>query len=71
MEERAKILRRLSEDDLLVVVQMIHDNKTPESRTINGADRHCYVVDDSTGAEKPKHSMDGAFLFYLIPYQTA
>jgi hypothetical protein len=39
MEKLADNLVKLPEDDLLVVVQMIHDNKTPDTYTKNDIDR--------------------------------
>ena len=39
MEKLAENLQRISEDDLLLVVQMIHDNKTPETWTKNDVER--------------------------------
>ena len=38
MEKLAENLQRLQEDDLLQVVQMIHDHKTSESYTKNDVD---------------------------------
>ena len=35
MEKLADGLQRLSEDDLLHVVQLVHDNKSPETYTKN------------------------------------
>ena len=35
MEKLADGLQRLNEDDLLHVVQMVHDNKSPETYTKN------------------------------------
>ena len=39
MEKLAENLQKMGEDDLLVVVQMIHDNKSSESWTKNDVDR--------------------------------
>lgn len=39
MEKLAENLQKVSEDDLLLVVQMIHDNKTPDSWTKNDVER--------------------------------
>ena len=41
MEKLADALVKLSEDDLLSVVQMIHDNKTEETYTKNDIERKC------------------------------
>ena len=38
MDKLAENLQRLQEDDLLQVVQMIHDHKSPESFTKNDVD---------------------------------
>jgi len=35
MEKLAEGLEKLGEDDLLQVVQMVHDHKTPETYTKN------------------------------------
>jgi len=39
MEKLAENLQRVNEDDLLLVVQMIHDNKTADSWTKNDVER--------------------------------
>ena len=39
MDKLADNLQRLGEDDLLRVVQMVHDNKTPETYTKNDVER--------------------------------
>ncbi len=39
MEKLADGLQKLGEDDLLQVVQIIHDNKTQETYTKNDVDR--------------------------------
>lgn len=39
MDKLADGLQKLSEDDLLQVVQMIHDNKSPDSYTRNDVER--------------------------------
>ena len=39
MEKLAENLQRVNEDDLLLVVQMIHDNKSPETWTKNDVER--------------------------------
>lgn len=43
MEKLAENLQKVNEDDLLLVVQMIHDNKTSDSWTKNDVERklHC------------------------------
>jgi transcription initiation factor IIF auxiliary subunit len=41
MEKLADALVKLNEDDLLHVVQMIHDNKTEETYTKNDIERIC------------------------------
>ena len=35
MEKLAKNMQKMTEDDLLLVVQMIHDNKTADTWTAN------------------------------------
>lgn len=44
MEKLAEGLQKLGEDDLLQVVQIIHDNKTNETYTKNDADRKLYFL---------------------------
>ena len=41
MDKLADNLQKLGEDDLLQVVQMVHDNKTPETYTKNDVERTC------------------------------
>ena len=48
MEKLAENLQKMGEDDLLVVVQMIHDNKSSESWTKNDVERK------SHGAQLPR-----------------
>lgn len=46
MDKLADGLQKLGEDDLLQVVQMVHDNKAPDSYTKNDVERKCtpYLV---------------------------
>jgi len=39
MDKLADGLQKLGEDDLLQVVQMVHDNKSPDSYTKNDIER--------------------------------
>lgn len=39
MDKLADGLQKLNEDDLLQVVQMVHDNKAPDSYTKNDMER--------------------------------
>ncbi len=39
MDKLAENLQKLGEDDLLQVVQMVHDNKTAETYTKNDVER--------------------------------
>lgn len=39
MDKLADGLQKLGEDDLLQVVQMVHDNKAPDSYTKNDVER--------------------------------
>ena len=43
MDKLADGLQRLGEDDLLQVVQMVHDNKSEESWTRNDVDRELFI----------------------------
>lgn len=42
MDKLADGLQKLGEDDLLQVVQMVHDNKAPDSYTKNDIERTSY-----------------------------
>lgn len=42
MEKLAEGLERLGEDDLLHVVQLVHDNKTEETYTKNDVESRLY-----------------------------
>lgn len=42
MDKLADGLQRLGEDDLLQVVQMVHDNKAPDSYTKNDIERESF-----------------------------
>ena len=44
MEKLAENMQKMSEDDLLLVVQMIHDNKTAETWTKNDVDRQPSIL---------------------------
>lgn len=43
MEKLADGLQRLGEDDLLQVVQMVHDNKTSETYTKNDVESKLFI----------------------------
>lgn len=43
MEKLAENMQKMTEDDLLLVVQMIHDNKTADTWTKNDVDRKCPI----------------------------
>lgn len=44
MEKLADNLQKMTEDDLLVIVQMIHDNKSADTWTKNDVDRTFQVL---------------------------
>ena len=44
MEKLAEGLERLAEDDLLHVVQLVHDNKTDETYTKNDVESMCNML---------------------------
>jgi len=52
MEKLGENLIKLQEDDLLTVVQMIHDNKTDETYTMNDSDAGEFHVDLYTLPDK-------------------
>ena len=43
MEKLAENMQKMTEDDLLLVVQMIHDNKTADTWTKNDVDRKYWI----------------------------
>lgn len=43
MEKLAENMQKMTEDDLLLVVQMIHDNKTADTWTKNDVDRKLWI----------------------------
>ncbi|CAF9908430.1 hypothetical protein IMSHALPRED_006671 [Imshaugia aleurites] len=45
MEKLAENMQKMTEDDLLLVVQMIHDNKTADTWTKNDVDQGEFQVD--------------------------
>lgn len=51
MDKLADGLQRLGEDDLLQVVQMVHDNKAPDSYTKNDVERMSFPPFSSTQHE--------------------
>ena len=66
MEKLAENLQRLTEDDLLQVVQMIHDNKSPETYTKNDVERR---LPASCTNPKLKATAEGEFHvdLYTLP----
>jgi len=44
MEKLANNLQKMMEDDLLVIVQMIHDNKSADSWTKNDVERKLHLL---------------------------
>lgn len=44
MDKLAEGLQKLGEDDLLQVVQMVHDNKSEDSWMRNDVERKCNIV---------------------------
>ena len=45
MEKLAENLQKMHEDDLLLIVQMIHDNKSADTWTKNDIDRKSVTID--------------------------
>lgn len=43
MDKLADGLQKLNEDDLLQVVQMVHDNKSADSYTVNDVERTSFL----------------------------
>ena len=67
MEKLADGLQKLSEDDLLHVVTMVHDNKTSETYTKNDVEStYPHVVSSGQDADK---CLDGEFHvdLYTLP----
>lgn len=72
MEKLAEALPRLGEDDLLQVVQMVHDNKTEETYTKNDVESKSrfFLAETSTrGVAWANTSTDGEFHvdLYTLP----
>lgn len=44
MEKLADGLQKLQEDDLLLVVQMVHDGKDPNTYTKNDVESECFIL---------------------------
>jgi len=57
MEKLAEGLQKLGEDDLLQVVQMVHDNKTPDTYTKND------VESESVASSIPRRFYIGGGIF--------
>jgi transcription initiation factor IIF auxiliary subunit len=60
MEKLADALQKLEEDDLLKVVQMVHDHKSSETYVKNDVERrapacHCRTADTDTIADGEFH----------------
>lgn len=53
MEKLADNLQKLGEDDLLHVVEMVHNNKTPDTYTKNDVERKPITFLIFFHAEKP------------------
>jgi hypothetical protein len=53
MDKLADGLQRLGEDDLLQVVQMVHDNKAPDSYTKNDVERKSSIPVRSSPKNQP------------------
>jgi transcription initiation factor IIF auxiliary subunit len=69
MEKLAEGLERLGEDDLLHVVQLVHDNKTEETYTKNDVESKFYC--NVTCAPALTRDTDGEFHvdLYTLPDQ--
>ena len=67
MEKLADALVKLNEDDLLHVVQMIHDNKSEDTYTKNDIDRECLFFE--CVQPLPNQSTEGEFHvdLYTLP----
>ena len=62
MDKLADGLQKLNEDDLLQVVQMVHDNKSEDSWTRNDIERKCLPLDLQLGQSKPCHRFEDLYL---------
>ena len=71
MEKLAEALQKVSEDDLLLVVQMIHDNKTQDTWTKNDVERKSSASNPSrpSGTNGPLQKVNSQLI--CIPYLTA
>jgi transcription initiation factor IIF auxiliary subunit len=60
MDKLADGLQRLGEDDLLQVVQMVHDHKAPDSYTKNDVERtSCQIYNSQNGFIFEKQLLTG------------
>jgi transcription initiation factor IIF auxiliary subunit len=64
MDKLADGLQKLNEDDLLQVVQMVHDHKAPDSYTKNDVERKFLLSALASGVSEKKNSI----FFLCLPF---
>lgn len=69
MEKLAENMQKMTEDDLLLVVQMIHDNKTADTWTKNDVERKIPVSMPTSYVRANELSAEGEFQvdLYTLP----
>ena len=71
MEKLAENMQKMTEDDLLLVVQMIHDNKTADTWTKNDVDRKCSIYMPTWYVETKKSPQRVNSKWISTPFQIA
>jgi len=61
MEKLADGLQKLGEDDLLQVVQMVHDNKTVDTYTKNDVESEFSTAKSTEGHTSSRSGRSGSF----------
>jgi len=61
MEKLADGLQKLGEDDLLQVVQMVHDNKTVDTYTKNDVESELFPFKSTKDYTSPPRRRSGSF----------
>jgi len=72
MDKLAEGLQRLNEDDLLMIVQMVHDNKSSDSYTKNDVEREYSPIPYGTCLclRFPNHQQRASSTLISTPSQT-
>ena len=71
MEKLAENMQKMTEDDLLLVVQMIHDNKTADTWTKNDVDRKYSTSTPTWHGRANELPQRASFKWISTPFQIA